>query len=1461
MEHTRALTALLESQAELQGAVKKLIQKIDKDVTEARAPKDIMTKLTPTDDIEAYLELFERTATRERWPPGEWGNIIAPYLTGEAQRVCRDLSIEDAANFRKLRTAILASEGYSLPARAQRYHNWAFVTSKAPRPQVAALTRLAQSWLATGGDPDYIERIVIDRCVRALPPDAKKYAAQVSPTSVDALIALLENHQVSTEMLKVPRPEVPTPERPKGPGEIRPRERPRPPGPAPSPPQTPAAPRERSPRNLTLRKCYVCGKMDHLSWACPEKDRDVSMPSAVSADNARPCLHTGAASRRHANLPVKIGTTDTHALIDSGSSVTLVHIDHAGPLTKESMPVSCVHGDLRHYPVTELDITSPRGRARVAAGVVPNLPVPLLIGADCILFDRYWDADLGAGPRRRRRRSRPPQRHLPPQAAYGAFVADSGGDWDVSSPEGGREEVAPAGGTTDSATTAVSGRDTFAEFPRPNDPAPENPGEFATQQWTDPNLDAARRQVAAVDGKLCDGVSELIPPYFFVKNGLLYRGALDTAGENVAQLLVPKSHVSRVLYLAHTHQLGAHLGIQKTYERITDRFYWPGIKRAVEAFCKSCDACQKTAPKTAHRNPLIPLPIIETPFSRIAMDIVGPLPKSARGHKYILVIVDYATRFPEAIPLRAATAKAVAHELVMLFSKVGIPDSILSDQGTCFLSNVITKLYQWLNVKRIRTSVYHPQTDGLVERFNQTLKRMLKKVVDTDGRNWDQLIPYVLFAIREVPQASTGFSPFELLYGRKPRGLLDLAKETWENQPSPHRSVLEHVEGLQARAQKVWPMVRAHMERAQREQCRTYNRGARLRTFELGEKVLVLVPTSECKFLAKWKGPYEVVEKVGAVNYKVRQPGRRKGTQLYHVNILKKWFSRDDDVPLPALMATVFPQALPPVPIGEDLAPDQVQDVKELLGRNRDRFSEVPGRTHVISHDIDTVPGKVVRQRPYRIPAARREAIRAEVETMLTLGVIEESYSPWSSPIVIVPKPDGSLRFCNDFRKLNEISRFDSYPMPRVDELIERLGPARFVSTLDLTKGYWQVPLTRRAQPKTAFATPDGLFQYTVLPFGVHGAPATFQRLMDRVLRPHRNYAAAYLDDIVIHSTSWAMHLEHLNAVLGALRRAGLTANAKKCCVGLTETDYLGFTIGRGCVKPQTRKVERIQDWPRPATKKQTKAFLGLVAYYSKFVHNFSTIAGPLYELTRQRLPHHVTWTEEAEQAFQALKRALGEEPVLVAPDFNKPFLLHTDASGTGLGAVLSQVVDNHEHPVTFVSRKLLKHELNYATVEKEALAVKWAIHHLRYYLWGREFTLFTDHAPLKWMAMNKDKNDRITRWFLELQDYRFKVEHKPGKEIPHADALSRRYEEEHAEAVVSPTRETLRGGVCGVTTGHRPGKRLSAQSRLEERAQPRGPHPSLGTVVEGRYIPRLLLNQCDALPPAVIRKAGVKPT
>ncbi|CAJ0927874.1 unnamed protein product [Ranitomeya imitator] len=317
---------------------------------------------------------------------------------------------------------------------------------------------------------------------------------------------------------------------------------------------------------------------------------------------------------------------------------------------------------------------------------------------------------------------------------------------------------------------------------------------------------------------------------------------------------------------------------------------------------------------------------------------------------------------------------------------------------------------------------------------------------------------------------------------------------------------------------------------------------------------------------------------------------------------------------------------------------------------------------------------------------------------------------------------------------------------------------------------------------------------------------------MDRVLRPHRQYASAYLDDIVIYSMDWETHLQKVQAVIDDLRDAGLTANPKKCHIGLEEARYLGYVIGRGVVKPQIDKIQAIQGWPQPVNKKQVQAFLGIAGYYRRFIPNFAAMATPLTDLTKGKGSVMVKWTSAAEEAFHSLKRALCSQPVLVTPDFSSEFVVQTDASDTGVGAVLSQVRDGVEHPVLYLSRKLNVHEQRYAVVEKECLAIKWALDSLKYYLAGRKFRLVTDHAPLKWMHLHKDRNSRVTRWFLALQAYSFTVEHRPGVQMGNADA----YPECTVSKVFLLDRSGLSkggGGICKTHAGVVDGGRFNAQT------------------------------------------------
>ena len=372
-------------------------------------------------------------------------------------------------------------------------------------------------------------------------------------------------------------------------------------------------------------------------------------------------------------------------------------------------------------------------------------------------------------------------------------------------------------------------------------------------------------------------------------------------------------------------------------------------------------------------------------------------------------------------------------------------------------------------------------------------------------------------------------------------------------------------------------------------------------------------------------------------------------------------------------------------------------------------------------------------------------------------------------------KRDKTLCLCVDYHKLNAVSQLEAYPMPRIEDLLDQLGKAKFLTTLDLGKGYWQIPVKQSARDKTAFVTPFGLYQFTRMPFGLSGAPGTFQRLMDKVLRGHHEYAAAYLDDIIIHSESWEDHIKHITVVLNSLMKAGLTAKPSKCQFGRDEIVYLGHRVERGRVQPEQSKIKAIQDFPKPATKKQVRAFLGLAGYYWKFIKNFSEVTAPLSDMVKQSQPSQVTWNENLERAFCKVKDLLCDEPVLQCPNFDKTLTLQTDASNRDVGAVLSQKdEDGTDYPIAYFSRKLIPREQKYSTIEKECLAIKLGVEAFRVYLMGRTFEIQTDHRSLEGLNRLKADNAQLTKWSLSLQPYKFRVIHRSGSTNTNADILSR---------------------------------------------------------------------------------------
>lgn len=434
--------------------------------------------------------------------------------------------------------------------------------------------------------------------------------------------------------------------------------------------------------------------------------------------------------------------------------------------------------------------------------------------------------------------------------------------------------------------------------------------------------------------------------------------------------------------------------------------------------------------------------------------------------------------------------------------------------------------------------------------------------------------------------------------------------------------------------------------------------------------------------------------------------------------------------------------------------------------------------TDTIAHNIPTSSKVPINAKTYRFPEVHKEEVNKQINQMLDENIIEPSNSPWNSPIWVVPKKSDSSgmkkwRIVVDYRKLNDITVGDSYPLPNISEILDQLGHSKYFSTIDLTSGFHQIKMSTEDAPKTAFSTHTGHYQFNRMPFGLKNAPATFQRLMNNVLSGiQNNRCFVYLDDIVIHADTLENHNKKLREVFQRLSEHNLKIQPNKCEFLRHEVMYLGHKITDQGVKPDPNKVKAISEYPILKSQKHVKTFLGLIGYYRRFIPNFSFLTQPLTKLLRKNA--EFIWTSEQQRAFENLKSILTNEPLLQYPDFTQTFYLTTDASNFAIGSVLSQGEPPNDLPIAYASRTLNRAESNYSTTEKELLAIVWSVKHFRPYLYGRKFKIITDHRPLTWLFNVKDPGSRLIRWRLALEEYDYEILYKPGKLNKNADALSR---------------------------------------------------------------------------------------
>jgi hypothetical protein len=484
-------------------------------------------------------------------------------------------------------------------------------------------------------------------------------------------------------------------------------------------------------------------------------------------------------------------------------------------------------------------------------------------------------------------------------------------------------------------------------------------------------------------------------------------------------------------------------------------------------------------------------------------------------------------------------------------------------------------------------------------------------------------------------------------------------------------------------------------------------------------------------------------------------------------------------------------QDLPPhlqtlmVGLADDLTDDQRQQIAGALLDYQDVFSSGPddmGHTDLVQHQIDTGDTRPIRTPPRRIPIAKQKIETDEIKRMLDRGVIQPSASAWASPVVLVTKKDGTTRFCIDYRRLNDVTRKDAYPLPRIDDTLDALAGSSYFSTLDLYSGYWQVAMDKKDIEKTAFTTRHGLFEWRVMPFGLCSAPATFERLMELVLHGLTwSLCLVYLDDIIVFGKGFKQSLDNLTVVWDRLREANLKLKPSKCFLFRIQVPFLGHVVTRNGICVDPAKTDAVDEWPIPHRVKDVRGFLGLASYYRRYIKNFAAIAAPLVALTRKNIEKNPPWSEECQKAFDELKKALVEPPILSYPSREDgQFYLSTDASNDALGAVLEQDQEDgkgvmRRKVIAYGSKSLSRAQRQYCATHKELLAVITFCEHFKYYLTGRHFVIITDHASLTWLNKFKDPEGMVARWISRLAPFNYTIIHRPGKWHTHADGLSRR--------------------------------------------------------------------------------------
>ena len=857
------------------------------------------------------------------------------------------------------------------------------------------------------------------------------------------------------------------------------------------------------------------------------------------------------------------------------------------------------------------------------------------------------------------------------------------------------------------------------------------------------------------------------------EDGLIMKYQLDSLGQSCKKLCVPAPFRDKCMVLAHD-QFG-HRGKNKVAQDLARLFYWPTLWRDVAAHCRACRTCQEFSKAKPRHAPMVEREVVTIPSERVCIDLVGPLPKAKGGCQYILTCMDVATRWPEAVALNRTTAPVIVKHLTEMFSRNGFPGVVVSDNGPQFVSKTFKAFCNKNGIQHVTTSVYCPESNGVLERFHGTLKQMVAKAVSAKG-SWPEVLPMCLFFLRLTPNAASGYSPFMLAHGWEPNTPAQLLYYAWVGKHLGSLSLDEWVRENCERVQVLRDKATANYHATSEKRKELKDKTCQDRSFRVGQWVWYRTPGLSEALQPAWQGPYRVEKVLGQLSYRIDVDGKGKNV---HIKFLK-----EDVGKTVKRITTVLEddQVTDDVTITNDkvhveeavLDESMKKDVSEWLEEFGDVVCTEPGLTDYVELSINTGEAAPVSQRPYNTPVSLRKAVEKEVDWLVQQGYVRRSHSEWASPIVTVKKPDGSIRLCVDYKRLNSVTTPAPFYMPTIEEVLEAAGTAAIISKIDLNKGYHQVRVREEDVPKTAFVCHKGHFEYLRMPFGLKNAPAVFQKLTSRVLESCTAFALPYIDDIIIFSKDWDEHVRHVRQVLQVLRDAGLTASPRKCVWGGKVVEFLGHKLGDGRVSIPDRRVKALKEYIRPRTKKALRSFLGVVSFYRRYIDMLAKHTATLSPATGKSAPNVVVWTEDRSQAFCAIRELVCNACILEIPLPQDEYSLVTDASGHGIGAVLQVKRIDGWAPAAFYSRQTRGAERRYSASELEALAVVESVKHFSSYLYGQEFVVFTDHKPLCSLLTSDHLNSRLKRLSTKLQPWMVRFKYLPGSENTFADALSR---------------------------------------------------------------------------------------